>query len=697
MSHNHMRMRKYIVVFFWFLVVVFILFIPWKTEASKHSSLWQLHGTNVYSGVPPAGPCQIVLVDQFTMQVRAPFSRSVNVTIGQTYYFRVSGTMSFLSGSCTQWDAFYYLSTQTLSQAFSCNYANSPSPANTPYPLAYNSSHSYISRLFTAGTNLLTFNFGDSYYNDNCGNLVFYVYQLVNYPVASINGLSQVCTGPAGSVYYTESGMSQYIWSVSSGGSVTSGGGSNDNAITVNWNSTGAQWVSVSYLDPGCSLGFPSASATPTVFPVTVKPMLTASIAANGPTSFCHGDSVILTASGGTRYVWSNSASTASVTVTESGIYTVSVSDVNGCSDVKTLPVIVHSLPVPTIAGSLPVCTGPPGKVFITQTGMGQYDWIVSGGSIIAGGSPGDPSISLIWDLTGVQWISVNYTDGNGCRAKNATISNVDVKPSPMVTFAACVDQVTSVDAKPFSLKGGLPLNGIYSGPGVSAGMFTPSVAGAGISTVKYTYVNAYGCTAGNILNIEVKPAPSFSCGSGQFTDVRDNASYPAVQIGTQCWLAVNLNYGSMVPSSQPQADNCVPEKYCYNNDPAGCVSFGGLYQWDEMMQYGNSPGSQGFCPPGWHVPDESDWNVLFSFYYGEALAGGFLQYHTASDFQALMVGVLYANHSWKFNDLAAIFWTSALSGSLSALSFGMNKVDYSVSRYLSAKTNAFPVRCLHD
>lgn len=97
--------------------------------------------------------------------------------------------------------------------------------------------------------------------------------------------------------------------------------------------------------------------------------------------------------------------------------------------------------------------------------------------------------------------------------------------------------------------------------------------------------------------------------------------TYNTVQIGTQCWFKENLNVGTMIPGGQMQTNNGVIEKHCYNNIEATCALYGGLYQWDEMMQYATS--EKGICPSGWHVPDITEWTDLFDLYGGRALAGG--------------------------------------------------------------------------
>jgi len=102
-----------------------------------------------------------------------------------------------------------------------------------------------------------------------------------------------------------------------------------------------------------------------------------------------------------------------------------------------------------------------------------------------------------------------------------------------------------------------------------------------------------------------------------------ENKQYPTIQIGAQCWLAKNLDVGTRIDGSNDQSDNGTIEKYCYNDDPANCTIYGGLYQWTEAVQYKNgatntsSPNLaftgnvQGICPPGWHIPSYSEFPTL--------------------------------------------------------------------------------------
>ncbi len=271
----------------------------------------------------------------------------------------------------------------------------------------------------------------------------------------------------------------------------------------------------------------------------------------------------------------------------------------------------------------------------------------------------------------------------------------MNVAATPAVSFINCFDAITTINAKPIRLKGGLPLNGTYSGPGVnsSTGMFTPSVAGIGIKTITYSYTNAALCSASQTQTITVQAVPVFTCGNN-LIDIRDNKVYPTVQLGTQCWMQTNLDFGTTINDAVHQTDNCIVEKYTLNSSLLTPNSF---YQWDEVMRYDATPGLQGLCPPGWHVPDETEWTILFNYYQGNARAGYPLQDPYLNGFKALQNGVYYLNSMWSFTDFATLFWSSTMADQTRAYAHGMNTIDPSVSVYAGLKANAFSVRCVRD
>ncbi len=96
--------------------------------------------------------------------------------------------------------------------------------------------------------------------------------------------------------------------------------------------------------------------------------------------------------------------------------------------------------------------------------------------------------------------------------------------------------------------------------------------------------------------------------------DSRDGQIYKVIKLGNQWWMAENLNVGEMIDGGVNQQDNGIIEKYCYNNDTSRCLECGGLYQWNEMMQYTTGESARGICPENWHVPSDAEWKELEIF-----------------------------------------------------------------------------------
>jgi uncharacterized protein (TIGR02145 family) len=117
-----------------------------------------------------------------------------------------------------------------------------------------------------------------------------------------------------------------------------------------------------------------------------------------------------------------------------------------------------------------------------------------------------------------------------------------------------------------------------------------------------------------------------WACGDS-LIDPRDGKAYPTILIGSDCWMAQNLNYGQYVASttSSVQHSDCANDgnvqKYCQNNDSMYCITYGGLYDWHEMMDYTTTNGTQGICPPGWHVATDAEWTAMI-FAAGGSVSG---------------------------------------------------------------------------
>jgi uncharacterized protein (TIGR02145 family) len=350
---------------------------------------------------------------------------------------------------------------------------------------------------------------------------------------------------------------------------------------------------------------------------------------------------------------------------------------------------------VSIVANPNPFCPGTSVMFTATPNNGGtnpSYQWKINGTNA------GSNSPTFSYNPANNDSVRCVMTSNLVCVSGNPATSNEIIllgTLAPMVTFTTCFDTVTTLNAKPIKLKGGIPFNGTYTGPGVAGGIFTSATAGIGTKTITYTYTNASLCSASKTKTITVQANPAFSCGNN-LTDIRDGKSYPTVQIDSQCWMASNLNYGTMILSSSHQRDNCINEKYCYNDLSTNCGNQT-YYQWDEIMRYDDTPALQGLCPPGWHVPSETEWNLLFSNWSGNGFAGSPLKYSGFSGFNALLSGVKHQNFQWNFLNFATFFWTSTANGPYKAWAHGMNDYDPSVSLYPSLRSNAFSIRCLRD
>jgi len=247
------------------------------------------------------------------------------------------------------------------------------------------------------------------------------------------------------------------------------------------------------------------AAITVTVNALPATPVITAS----GSTTFCTGGSVDLTSSATSGNVWSNNATTATITVNTTGNYSVTVTDANGCSSASTpISVNVSNAPAPTIsATSTQACSGD--VVTVTSSAADSYLW-----------STGETTQSI--EVTNTAAVYVTVTNANACDGvgqSSTTNITFTATPSAAGSFTAAGNVVTftntSTGATSYSWDFGDFTNSSASAPAhayAANGAYTvvlTAINGNCTDTVAFEISIEVGIEENNSLSFEVYPNPA--------------------------------------------------------------------------------------------------------------------------------------------------------------------------------------------
>ena len=170
------------------------------------------------------------------------------------------------------------------------------------------------------------------------------------------------------------------------------------------------------------------------------------------------------------------------------------------CDPVLSSPVNVTVTPNPVISftpAAAVVCSNV--GINISASGATTYSWSPATGLNTTIGSTvfANPTVSTTYTVTG--------TISQGC----STVATIPVSLFSQPSVSLSPLSAVCVTTSPFSLTGGSPLGGVYSGVGVSSGIFDPSVAGVGSHLITYTYTDGNGCSALATQSISVTGFPS--------------------------------------------------------------------------------------------------------------------------------------------------------------------------------------------
>ena len=208
----------------------------------------------------------------------------------------------------------------------------------------------------------------------------------------------------------------------------------------------------------------------------------------------------------------------------------------------------------------------------------------------------------------------------------------------------------------------------------------------------------------------------------GKLEDERDGQIYRTVEIGNQTWMAENLNYYDKTNLSLKG------KSWCYDNDSLKCSEYGRLYTWAAAIDsvaiaadknnpqncgYGKkcdfSEKIQGICPNAWHLPNNDEWNKLFSAVGGESTAGIALKSQNKWEYHYGCIG----SDSYGFSAFPAsrkndgrydgeyntYFWSTTESPNGIA-AYAMNLYadhEYAILVDADSKNSGFSVRCIKN
>jgi len=177
-----------------------------------------------------------------------------------------------------------------------------------------------------------------------------------------------------------------------------------------------------------------------------------------------------------------------------------------------------------------------------------------------------------------------------------------------------------------------------------------------------------------------------------RFRDSRNNPELiNTVQINNQCWLAQNMNIGTIIDVGSNQSAGCDNiRKYCYENNEAFCGSDGGLYQWNQAMCGLTYEGARGICPAGWRIPANKDWDDLVNVYNGLELQSG-----GESGFKGKLAGHRSLNGTFAGQGEYGVFWASSQFSADTAWYRMLYDSESEVYWSIFDKRGGFSVRCI--
>lgn len=335
----------------------------------------------------------------------------------------------------------------------------------------------------------------------------------------TITGSGAECTSAANASYTTNPAtFTTYAWAVT-GGTIVSGGTSA--TPVVDWTTAPSGTIAVTVTNSaGCT-----ATATRTIT-ITANP--TAPTIAGGNISECiSAPNTTYTSNPATftTYAWSvtggtiiglntNSSLVVDWTNAPSGTVTLTVTNSAGCTATVSRNVTINANPTaPTITGSGTEClsttTNP---TYTTSPTFVGYNWAVTGGTIVSGGTTATPVID--WTAAGTGVLNVTVTDANGCTVSATRNITVLANPTvPTITGGTPTDCISAPNATYTTNPSFTSYSWTVTGGTVVGSSTAPSLVvdwtTSGTGVINVTVTDANGCTVSATRNVVVNPNPT--------------------------------------------------------------------------------------------------------------------------------------------------------------------------------------------
>lgn len=276
--------------------------------------------------------------------------------------------------------------------------------------------------------------------------------------------------------------------------------------------STGTTSSTVTGLSPGIytvTVTDASSCTATTTIAVTQNPQVFINISGNN--DLCEGQSTTLTSgvsggSGGNQYLWSNGSNLSSITVNPPAgihVYSVTVTDVTGCTASASFAVNVTAYPVLTLSGDVTICSGE--NTVLTASGALTYTWTP------ATGLDNPTSASPVASPTSTTTYTVTGANGNCTSTASLTVT-----VSPDVIAAATADTTKGFPPLTVNFTNQSTGGSTYLwnfGDGNSSSFPDPqhTFTEPGVYNVQLIVTNSDGCTDTITIRIEVELTSAFS------------------------------------------------------------------------------------------------------------------------------------------------------------------------------------------